>query len=105
MPRLLAPEVVQTSAMDCGPATLACLLGGFGIRASYPRLRDACHTDVDGTSIDALEDSAVLLGLEARQLMLPVADLVNGIGTEPARVLPAIVVTKGPGDLPHFVVA
>ena len=29
--RLLAPEVVQTSAMDCGPAALKCLLEGFGI--------------------------------------------------------------------------
>ena len=31
----LAPEVVQTSAMDCGPAALKCLLEGFGIPASY----------------------------------------------------------------------
>ena len=32
--RFLAPEVVQTSAMDCGPATLKCLLEGFGILVS-----------------------------------------------------------------------
>jgi ATP-binding cassette subfamily B protein len=100
MPRLLVPEVVQTSGMDCGPATLACLLGGFGIRASYARLRDACHTDVDGTSIDAMEDAAVLLGLDARQLMLPPADLL----ADPASTLPAIVVTRVAGDMPHFVV-
>jgi hypothetical protein len=31
----LAPEVVQTSAMDCGPATLKCLLEGFGVPFSY----------------------------------------------------------------------
>ena len=53
--RFLAPEVVQTSSMDCGPAALACLLGGFGIRASYGRLREACQTDVDGTSISNIE--------------------------------------------------
>ncbi len=29
--RWLAPEVVQSSAMDCGPAALKCLLEGFGI--------------------------------------------------------------------------
>ena len=29
--RLLVPEVVQTSAMDCGPAALTCLLEGFGM--------------------------------------------------------------------------
>ena len=63
--RLLVPEVVQTSAMDCGPAALKCLLEGFGIAVSYGRLREACQTDVDGTCIDTLEEVAVQLGLEA----------------------------------------
>jgi ABC-type bacteriocin/lantibiotic exporter with double-glycine peptidase domain len=62
--RYFAPEVVQTSAMDCGPATLKCLLEGFGIPVSYGRLREACQTDVDGTSIDTIEDIAGQLGLE-----------------------------------------
>ena len=35
--RLLVPEVVQTSAMDCGPAALKCLLDGFGVPVSYGR--------------------------------------------------------------------
>ena len=34
---------------------------GFGISVSYGRLREACQTDVDGTSIDTLEDVAVQL--------------------------------------------
>ena len=97
---MLAPEVVQTSGMDCGPATLACLLRGFGIRASYARLRDACQTDVDGTSVDSLQDVACLLGLDARQVMLPPGQAVTG-----SDGLPAIVITKGPGGLAHFVVA
>ena len=50
--RRLVPEVIQSSATDCGPACLAALLRGFGIDASYGRLREACQTDVDGTSID-----------------------------------------------------
>ena len=33
--RWLVPEVVQTSATDCGPASLKCLLEGFGIPVSY----------------------------------------------------------------------
>ena len=70
--RLLVPEVVQTSAMDCGPAALTCLLEGFEIAVSYGRLREACQTDVDGTSIDMLEEVALQLGLEAEQVMLPV---------------------------------
>ena len=49
--RILAPEVVQTSAMDCGAASLKCLLEGFGVHVSYGRLREACQTDVDGTSM------------------------------------------------------
>jgi ABC-type bacteriocin/lantibiotic exporter with double-glycine peptidase domain len=98
--RLLVPEVVQTSAMDCGPAALACLLAGFGVPAGYARLRDACHTDVDGTSIDALHDAAILLGLDARQVMVPVEHLALA----EAAVLPAVVVTHQPGGSTHFVV-
>lgn len=99
--RHLAPEVVQTSAMDCGPAALCCLLEGFGIRASYGRLREACHTDVDGTSIDTLEDVAVQLGLDAEQVVVP-ADFVV---LPEARSLPAIAVVVLPSGLTHFVVA
>ena len=65
--RFFAPEVIQTSEMDCGPATLKCLLEGFSISASYGRLREACQTDVDGTSIDTIEEVAVQLGLVAEQ--------------------------------------
>ena len=59
--RWLVPEVVQTSAMDCGPAALAALGAGFGLSASYGRLREACQTGIDGTSIDTMEDVANLL--------------------------------------------
>src|SRR5262245_40776073 len=98
--RFLAPEVVQSSAMDCGPAALKCLLEGFGIRASYGRLREACQTDVDGTSIDTLEDAAVQLGLDAQQIMLPVDHLFR----PEMKALPAIVVVRLPGGVTHFVV-
>src|SRR5919198_4863333 len=93
--RLLVPEVVQTSAMDCGPAALKCLLEGFGIAVSYGRLREACQTDVDGTSIDTLEDVAVQLGLIAEQIMLP----VDHVLLPEARVLPAIVVVRLPSGV------
>ena len=74
--RLLAPEVVQTSAMDCGPAALKCLLEGHGVPVSYGRLREACQTDVDGTSIDTIEAVARQLGLDAEQVMVPVDHLL-----------------------------
>ncbi|HND32957.1 MAG TPA: cysteine peptidase family C39 domain-containing protein, partial [Myxococcota bacterium] len=56
------PEVLQTSAMDCGPAALAALLQGCDIPASYGRLREVCQTSVDGTSLDTLEQVAQKLG-------------------------------------------
>ena len=96
-----APEVVQTSAMDCGPATWKCLLEGFGVPISYGRLREACQTDVDGTSIDTMEEIAAQLGLEAEQTMLTLDHLV----LPETRALPAIVVVRLPNGLTHFVVA
>jgi ATP-binding cassette subfamily B protein len=98
--RFLAPEVVQTSEMDCGPAALKCLLEGFGIPVSYGRLREACQTDVDGTSINTLEDLAVQLGLEAEQIMIPVDHLF----LPEAQALPAIVVVRLPNGMTHFLV-
>lgn len=97
--RLLVPEVVQTSAMDCGPAVLACLLQGYGIDVGYSRLRDACQTDVDGTSIDDLEVVAREMGLAAEQVMIPVEHLL----LPGAEALPAVVVTRLPGGFTHFV--
>ena len=98
--RRLAPEVVQTSAMDCGPACLSSLLEGHGIRAAYGRLREACQTDLDGTSIDTLEEAAVTLGLDAEQIMLPADHLL----LPAAAALPALVVVRQPSGLTHFVV-
>ena len=99
-PRLFVPEVVQTSAMDCGPAALKALLEGFGIQASYGRLREACQTDVDGTSIDTLEEIAGQLGLVAEQVMVP----PDHVLLAEAQCLPAIVVVRLPNGLTHFVV-
>src|SRR5215831_17724369 len=96
----LVPETVQTSSMDCGVASLKSLLDGFGIEASYGRLREACQTDVDGTSIDAIEEIAKRLGLDAEQVMMP-RDHV--LFTE-AGALPALAVVRLPNGFTHFVV-
>jgi ABC-type bacteriocin/lantibiotic exporter with double-glycine peptidase domain len=99
--RFFIPEVVQTSAMDCGPAALTSLLGGAGIDVSYARLRDACQTRVDGTSIDVLEEVANALGLVAEQTIVPVDHLLTPV----VDALPAIVVMRASNGLTHFVVA
>lgn len=99
--RFLCPEVVQSSAMDCGPAALQALAAGCGVALGYARLREACRTEVDGTSIDALEEIAQRVGLDAVQLMVRPAALLNPA----AALLPALVVTEHEGGLLHFVVA
>jgi ATP-binding cassette subfamily B protein len=97
--RFVVPEVVQTSSMDCGPAVLQCLMAGFGIGVHYGRLREACQTDVDGTSINVLEEVTNQLGLEAEQVMLPVDHLL----LREVEALPAIVVVQLPNGYTHFV--
>jgi len=97
----LVPNALQISSMDCGPACLKAVLEGFGVPVSYARLRESCQTEVDGTSIDALEEIARDLGLEAGQVMVP-ADHVN---IAQAHCLPCLIVVRRPNGLTHFVVA
>jgi len=99
--RRIVPEVVQTSAMDCGPAALKAILEGFGISVSYGRLREACQTEIDGSSIDSLESVAQQLGLDAEQAMVPADRLL----VAEAENLPALVVVRLPTGGTHFVVA
>ncbi len=99
--RWFVPEVVQTSSMDCGPASLKAVLEGFGVPVRYGRLREACRTSVDGTSINTIEDILVGLGFEAEQVMLP----LDHIFLKEAKTLPAVVLTKRPDGSAHFSVA
>ena len=98
--RFFAPEVVQSSAMDCGPAALKCLFDGHGISISYDRLREVCQTDVDGTSIDDLEEVACQLGLDAEQVLMP----AGHVGMRESQSLPSLVIMKLPSGALHFVV-
>jgi len=98
--RIFVPEVVQTSMMDCGPAALQALVSGFGMSVNYGRLREACQTSVDGTSITTMDEIANFIGLDTEEMMLPVDHLL----LPEARALPAIVVIKTPNGNNHFVV-
>lgn len=98
--RSRAPQVVQTSAMDCGPAVLTAVLRGYGLAANLEATRDLCATGVDGTSIDVIEDLARTLGLDATQRVVPPDHLMSAA----VELLPAIVVTELPDGLLHFVV-
>lgn len=70
------PVVIQTSILDCGPATLSALLTGLGSPAAYDEVRTLCATDVDGTSINALEQVARWAGVDAEQLVLPAENIL-----------------------------
>ena len=98
--RLFIPEVVQTSMMDCGPASLKAMLEGHGVSVSYGRLREACQTDVDGTSIDTLEEVGAQLGLNTEQIMLP----ADHVLLASANALPALVVVRHPSGVTHFII-
>src|SRR3954469_9636504 len=99
-PRAIIPEVVQISATDCGPASIKSVFAGMGLELNYRLLREACQTDVDGTSIDTLEELANQLGLDAEQIMIP----MDHVFLPEAHPLPAIIVTMSAGGRQHFVV-
>jgi len=98
--RFFIPEVVQTSAMDCGPAALKCLFEGFRIPVNYARLREICHTDVDGTSISVIESVANQLGLPSEEIMVP----ADHVLLESSSTTPCIAVIRLPNGATHFVV-
>lgn len=96
----LVPEVMQVSQMDCGPSCLKSVLDGCGIPVHYGRLREACQTDVDGTSVNTVEELACELGLDAQQVLVP----LNQFELPEAAVAPSILITTLPNGLTHFIV-
>lgn len=96
-----APEILQTSWLDCGPAALTSVLGGFGAAAPYERVRAMCSTGIDGTSIDSIEEVAISAGLDAVQMVVPVEQML----AMPEDYFPSIVAITLPDGFAHFVVA
>lgn len=97
--RWLAPEVIQTSAMDCGPAVLKSALEGLGVPVHLGHLREACQTEVDGTSVRTLAELARGVGLEPVQTVLP----LDHVRLPEVLPLPAIVVVAQADRAMHFV--
>jgi ABC-type bacteriocin/lantibiotic exporter with double-glycine peptidase domain len=95
----LAPECLQVSSMDCGVAAVSTLLAGYGIAASYERLRELCQTSIDGTAVDSLEDLCNGLGLDVCQHVVPIdsaADVMEGR-------YPLIAIISRGSVIPHYV--
>ena len=101
--RFFIPEVVQTSGMDCGPAAVTSLLRGFGVSADIGAIREACHTGLDGTSVDALEEliNEAAPRLLAEQKLVPPEDVF----LPEADLLPALLLTRNASGIAHFTIA
>jgi ATP-binding cassette subfamily B protein len=95
----LAPEILQISSMDCGVAAVSCMLSGFGIDANYEKLREACQTQVDGTSINALEDICLGMGLDVCQHIVPPDLMVDAMESS----VPLIALVEPSPGMVHFV--
>ena len=98
---MFAPEVVQTSAMDCGPAALEVPAR----RLRHPgQLRRACRRPVRPISTAPRSTrssrSPSTLGLDAEQIMVPADHLL----LRSARALPALRGRAPRATLTHFLV-
>src|SRR5262249_8937628 len=99
-----APEVRQTSKMDCGPAVLRCLCEGMGIEVGYDRLRKLCVPEASGTTVANLKRAAAFAGLAVEEKIWPI-DHLGHLQSPEADVLPAIVILRSSRSDGHFVVA
>src|SRR5690242_3016040 len=97
--RLLAPEVIQTSAAASGPAALRCLLEGWGAPVDEGRLREACQPGAGGTPLDRVEEAARQVGLEPEQVLLS----ADGLALPEPQVLPALAELQEEGQRPRLV--
>jgi len=71
------PLVLQMEAQECGAASLAMILGWYGISENLDTLRERCHTGRDGVKASAVLAAAREYGLEARGLRSDIAYLRN----------------------------
>jgi HlyB family type I secretion system ABC transporter len=81
-------HILQIDEMDCGAACLGMICRYFGRKVSLARIRQLCHTAIDGTSLKAISRAATELGLAARALKISLRNL-------PLMPLPAIVHWEG----------
>ena len=77
-------HILQIDEMDCGAACLGMICRHFGRKVSLARIRQLCHTAIDGTSLKAISRASAELGLASRALKISLRNL-------PLMPLPAIV--------------
>lgn len=91
--RQKVPTILQIEALECGAASLAMVLAGYGRWESLRTLRAACGVDRDGSTLSELAGAGLQFGLAPTLHRGTVGDL-NGLP------MPAIIWW----DRKHFVV-
>lgn len=74
-PSLKVPVVRQTTALDCGAACLAMVLGAFGKNVSLGQVRDNMGIQRDGTNARTIASTAERYGLRAQGVSLKLEDM------------------------------
>ncbi len=72
--RRRVPELIQTSAVECGAACLAMILGYYGRKTSIAEIRESCGVGRDGLSALRMVQAARSYGLRVRTISLRVND-------------------------------
>lgn len=72
--RRRVPELIQTSAVECGAACLAMILGYYGRKTSIAEIREKCGVGRDGLSALRMVQAARSYGLRVRTISLRVND-------------------------------
>ncbi len=91
------PPIRQHDARDCGPACLAAVAAYHGLRLPLARLRLDAATDLRGTSVLSLVETAERLGFSAKGVR-------GGPDALPRVPVPAIAHVSLPSGAHHFVV-
>ncbi|HDR8183504.1 TPA: peptidase domain-containing ABC transporter [Bacillus thuringiensis] len=92
------PFIMQHDLKDCGPACLAMISRHYGLSISISKIREIAGTDLQGTNVQGLLESAERLGFDTKGVRVKE---LNALYELP---LPAIAHVNMPGGLLHYVV-
>ncbi|WP_434180362.1 peptidase domain-containing ABC transporter [Bacillus thuringiensis] len=90
--------IQQHDLKDCGPACLAMISRHYGLSISISKIREIAGTDLQGTNVQGLLESAERLGFDTKGVRVTELKSLYEVP------LPAIAHVNMPGGLLHYVV-